>query len=123
MTYDQFWNEDVELVKFYREAFRLKQQQENQRLWIQGMYVYEAILDASPILHAFAKKGTKPVPYREQPYELFEKRKKERKNITQEQKSDNKAKAVMEMFMVNFNKRFEKKGGEENGSECRNAGH
>lgn len=115
MSYDEFWNEDVELVKFYREAFRLKQQQENQRLWIQGMYVYEAILDASPILHAFAKKGTKPTPYRKEPYELFEKRKKKRKNITQEQKSDAKAKAMMEVFMLNFNRRFEEKGGEEHG--------
>lgn len=116
MTYGQFWNDDVELVKFWREAWRLKQEQKNHELWLQGVYIYEAICDASPLFHDFAKKGTKAVPYRTEPYELFEKRKKEHKKETQEHKTDNKAKAVMEMFMVNFNRRFEKKGGEENGS-------
>lgn len=110
MTYEQFWYGDVELVKFYREAWRLRQQQENQRLWLQGLYVYEAVLDASPVLHAFAQKGTKPIPYRDQPHELFGKRSAGQKRISQEQKSDNKAKAMMEIFMVNFNRRFEKDG-------------
>lgn len=116
MTYEQFWEQDVELVKFYREAWQLKQQVRNQDLWLQGAYIYEAILDAAPVLHPFAKKGTKPVPYREQPYELFTKKSNHKKQLTKEQQSDNKAKAVMEMFMVNINKKFEKKGGEENGS-------
>lgn len=116
MTYEQFWEQDVELVKFYREAWQLKQQVRNQDLWLQGAYIYEAILDAAPVLHPFAKKGTKPVPYREQPYELFTKKNNHKKQLTKEQQSDNKAKAVMEMFMVNINKKFEKKGGEENGS-------
>lgn len=35
-----------------------------------GMYIYEALIDASPLLHAFAKKGTKPHPYRDRPYRL-----------------------------------------------------
>lgn len=116
MTYEQFWEQDVELVKFYREAWQLKQQVRNQDLWLQGAYIYEAILDAAPVLHPFAKKGTKPVPYREQPYELFTKKNNRKEKLTKEQQSDNKAKAVMEMFMVNINKKFEKKGGEENGS-------
>lgn len=115
MTYDQFWNDDVELVKFYREAWQLKQQVRNQDLWLQGAYIYEAILDVAPILHPFAKKGTKPTPYREQPYELFTNKKDHKKHLTQEQKSDKKAKAVMEIFMMNINKKFEKQGGEKNG--------
>lgn len=39
---------------------------------MQGMYVYEAICDVSPILHAFAKKGTKPEPYAKEPYAITE---------------------------------------------------
>lgn len=34
------------------------------------MYIYEAICDASPLFHAFAKKGTKAHPYRDRPYPL-----------------------------------------------------
>lgn len=116
MSCGEFWDGDVALAKFYREAYRLRLRQENQRLWLQGAYIYEAILDSAPILHPFAKKGTKATPYREQPYALFEERRTARKELTKEQKSDNRAKAMMEIFMVNFNRRFEKKGGEGNGS-------
>ena len=102
----------MELVKFYREAWKLKRDMHNQNLWLQGAYIYEAILDVSPVLHAFAKKGAKPVPYREQPFDLYTK-KPRAEQITQEQKADNKAKAIMEMWMVKINKKFEQKGGEE----------
>ena len=68
MTYDQYWNEDCTLVKFYREAHKIKNKQRNQELWLQGLYIYEALCDVSPVLHAFAKKGTKPTPYPSAPY-------------------------------------------------------
>lgn len=68
MSYDEFWHGDFKLVKYYRKAYELKQKIKEQDLWLQGMYVYEAILDASPILHAFAKSGTRPRPYPEKPY-------------------------------------------------------
>lgn len=45
----------------------------NNELWLQGMYYYEAIVRASPILAAFAKAGTKPIPYLEKPYTLGQK--------------------------------------------------
>ena len=35
---------------------------------MRGVYIYEARCDVSPILHAFSKKGTKPLPYSEHPY-------------------------------------------------------
>lgn len=40
----------------------------NWQAHLQGMYIYEAICDASPILNPFAKKGTKPLPYPSVPY-------------------------------------------------------
>lgn len=73
MTYDEFWNQDVLLVKYYKEAFVLKQQRMDESAWLQGVYVYEALIKVSPILHAFAKAGTKPQPYSEKPYGIFEK--------------------------------------------------
>ena len=114
MSYEQFWEQDVELVRFYREAWRLKREMRNQELWLQGAYVYEAIMDAAPALHAFAKKGTKALPYRSEPFELYTK-KPEAEKTTQEQKADSKAKAIMEMWMVNINRKFAQKGGVEHG--------
>lgn len=79
MTYDQFWNEDCCLTKYYRQAYELKKKQKNEELWLQGMYIYEALCDVSPVLHAFAKKGTKPLKYPVEPYPLSEKEVNERK--------------------------------------------
>lgn len=72
MTYDEFWHGDVSMVRAYRKAQELRDKRKNQELWLQGMYVYEAIYDVAPILHAFAKKGTKPEPYAKEPYPITE---------------------------------------------------
>ena len=42
----------------------------NAEAHLMGLYVYEALCDVSPVLHAFAKKGTKPRPFRTEPYQL-----------------------------------------------------
>ena len=70
MTYDQYWNDDCTLTKYYRKSDEIKRDRKNQELWLQGMYIYEALCDVSPILHAFAKSGTKPRPYSEKPYAI-----------------------------------------------------
>lgn len=68
MTYDEFWNDDFFKCKYYREYHKLKIKQKDEEMWIQGMYIYEALCDVAPILHAFSKKGTKALPYSEKPY-------------------------------------------------------
>ena len=68
MTYDEFWYDDFYKCKYYREYHKIKVKQKDEEMWIQGMYIYEALCDVSPILHAFSKKGTKPLPYTDKPY-------------------------------------------------------
>ena len=97
MTYDQYWNDDCQLVKFYRKAHKLKNEQKNQELWLQGMYIYEALCNVSPVLHAFAKRGTRPLPYPEKPYSLTKEGNKREKEI-QEKVNRQKAKAVFEAW-------------------------
>lgn len=70
MTYNEYWNGDVWAVKHYRDAEKERQKHKNAEFWLQGMYIYEALCDVSPILHAFAQKGTKPIAYRSEPYPL-----------------------------------------------------
>ncbi len=72
MTYDQYWNDDCMLVKYYQEAHEVQQQRQNRTLWLQGAYFYDALCAVSPVLHAFAKTGTKPQPYLKEPYPLSE---------------------------------------------------
>lgn len=68
MSYDEFWYEEPYRAKFYLDSHKLKVKQKDEEMWIQGMYIYEALCKVSPVLHAFSKKGTKPLPYAEKPY-------------------------------------------------------
>ena len=68
MSYDEYWYGDAFRAKFYREAYEQKMKHKDEEFWMQGMYIYDALCRVSPILHAFSKSGTKPLPYPEKPY-------------------------------------------------------
>ena len=106
MTPEQYWEGDCTLVKYYRKAEEIRNEKRNQEMWLQGMYVYEAICDVSPILHAFAKKGAKPHPYPSKPYAISEKQLKQARE-EKERKLMEKGKRFMEAVMLSTNKRFE----------------
>lgn len=114
MTYDQFWNDDVNLVKFYRKAWRIKRELREEELWLQGAYVYEAILDASPFLRPFPNNGTKPEPYCKEPYGYFGSHTKKEKEDSETSEME-KMKASLQAWAIETNKRFERKGGEKDG--------
>lgn len=105
MSPEQYWDGDPELAKYYREADAIKLERRNQELWLQGMYIYEAICDASPILHSFAKKGTKPHPYTDKPYPLTNKQRKQNV-VNKEKEVAEKGKRLMEAFMKLNNSKF-----------------
>lgn len=110
MTYDQFWNDDCELAVFYRKAAEIKKDLKNQEAWLQGAYFYEAIIDASPVFNPYAKKGTKPSPYRSEPYDF--RSESTNKRQSKEDQSMKNTRSFMEAFMVSNNKKYEHKGGE-----------
>lgn len=100
MTYEQYWNGDVDLVRYYKKAQEIKNQRKNQELWLQGMYIYEVLCDVAPIYHAFAKSGTKPRPYSEQPYPLTQEEQ-EQKEERARQVEYEKGLAIMKTLMKN----------------------
>ena len=105
MTPEQYWDGDCTLTKYYRQAHELKNERRNQEMWLQGMYIYEAICDVSPVLHAFAKKGAKPHPYPSKPYAISEKQIRQERE-EKERKIAEKGKRFMEAVMHSTNKRF-----------------
>ena len=108
MTEEQYWDGDCALPKYYRQAEELRRERTNQEAWVQGMYVYDAISRISPILHAFAKKGTKAKPYVEEPYPVSKKTASDSKAKKEKMKSQ-KGLRYMEALMRENNKRFEEK--------------
>jgi hypothetical protein len=106
MTPEQYWDSDPTLTKYYREAEEKRIERRNQEFWLQGMYIYEAICDVSPILHAFAKKGAKPHPYSDKPYSITEKQRRQEEEI-RHKKLVEKGKRFMEAVMKANNKKYE----------------
>ena len=66
MSYDEFWYGDPIRAVAYREAHRLRIEQANQQLWLQGLYVYNAV--AVAINNAFSKTKQK---YIAEPVQMF----------------------------------------------------
>ena len=108
MTEEQYWDRDCLLAKYYREAEQFRQERVNQNLWLQGMYIYDAISRIAPILHAFAKKGTKAKPYVEEPYPI-NKRTEEQARVEKEKANSEKGLRYMQKFMAQSEKHFKEK--------------
>ena len=106
MTPEQFWDGDPSLPKYYRKAYELQRKRKNEDMWLQGMYIYEALCDVSPIMNAFAKKGTKPHPYTDRPYSITRDDREEERKL-REQRDREKAKQYMLSKMAKINKMFE----------------
>ena len=115
MSYHDYWDGDNCMTKYYREADELRKERRNSEMWLQAAYIYEALLDASPVFNPLSKKN-KPFPYRSEPIPITaagSKQSEERKKKKQLEDG----KAAMRVMMAAINKRFEenrKKGGEVN---------
>ena len=118
MTYDEFWNQDVSLVKMYREAAELRDKRRNQEMWLQGMYFYEALCDASPLFRFSMKKDVvKPEPYAKEPYPITASEVREREE-REARKKEERLKAEFALFAEQMRNKMPKeahpvtKGGE-----------
>lgn len=74
MTYEQFWNDEPDLVIYYREAYKIQESRINSHAWIQGNYIREA-------LHEVVSKyitGKTSTTYPNQPYAITKEEQKKR---------------------------------------------
>lgn len=101
MSYNDYWFGPAFMTMFYRDANKLRIRQQDENNWMIGMYVYEAIVDCSPILHPFSKKGTKPLPYAEKPY-LYDKLREKTREEKEREKENERLKAI-----IHFNNWFD----------------
>ena len=79
MTPEQFWNGDPHLAVSYRKLHKLRIQQQNEILWLQGLYNLDALTVS--LNNAFSKKKIK---YLEQPMQIFPKTEDEKKREIEE---------------------------------------
>lgn len=112
MSYEDYWDGDACKVKYYRQKDNLDKERRNHDLWLQAVYIYEALLDASPMFNPLSKKKG-PYPFRENPIPLTESESK-RLNEMNKQKQLENGREAMRAMMIEINKKFEekrKKGG------------
>lgn len=67
MPADEYWHGDGELTAAYREAYKLRKEERNWELWLQGLYIYHAV---SIALNNAFNKGQK-LDYMERPLDIF----------------------------------------------------
>ena len=108
MSAEQYWNGDPSLARYYRKAEEIRNEKRNKELWLQGIYFYEALCDASPLFRSLSKKGTRAQPYPDHPYALTDKdaeaeKERKAKNVS------SKGKSYMMAMMASTNKRFAEK--------------
>ena len=110
MSYDEFWYDSPYRAKFYREMKQIQIRQKDEELWLQGVYIYDALCRVSPILHAFSKSGTKPLPYLEQPFSYGNEAEKTKAQKEKEAENERlKAQIQFKMWARAVAKKFEKK--------------
>lgn len=110
MSYDEYWNGDCELTKHYRNAHEVRLKQRNYELWLQGLYIHDAV--GVVVANALSKKGAKVQKYTESPYpvtpiEIREVR--EREELKRYEGSKAKMKRIMEAVNTRLRKTEVKK--------------
>ena len=68
MTYEQYWKGDTMAARAYAQKYDLDRDNDNTRLWWQGLYNYPA--HSVVLANAFSKKGAAKAKYLEEPIRL-----------------------------------------------------
>ena len=97
------------MTKVYWEAEKRRKERVNAEAHLMGLYVYEALCDVSPIFHAFAKKGTKALPYRTEPYDLFGEKEKQREKDSRKEEAERLRAEIYMKQMMRAGKNWGKK--------------
>ena len=103
MTYDEYWHGPPGIHRAFRKSFQMREKRNNRLAWLMGFYIYDAILDAAPVLSSRSK-ATKPTPYRTEPLDLTEEDRKEREEREQRRRYE-RIKERVALFAEEFNRK------------------
>lgn len=68
ISYYDFWEMNPHIINIFSMAHRIKSKEINAQMYLQGIYMRDAIL--STICNAFKGKGAEPYEYPKEPYDL-----------------------------------------------------
>ena len=70
MTYDEFWNQNVDMARAYRKADEMRRMRQNEAMWVQGLYIRDALV--CTVGNMFSGKGSQKHEYPKEPYAITE---------------------------------------------------
>lgn len=123
MSAEEYWDGESSLAKDYREAFRLRMENEkahwdeinDRAAWMNGMYMRHALSSVLMLVNGFVPKGVEPKEYPDKPFmEKAAEEKKEENRKAKEEHEMQLAMAMMQARFIQFNKRFEEKEAKKN---------
>lgn len=105
MTHEQFWRGDPWLCVVFREAHRLRTEMRNQELWLQGLYIDNALqTELGNFAQGFSKHKKPPKKYIKTPIRITPLSEAEKR-----QKKIEERKKVIAYF-TNLQRAWERKG-------------
>ena len=87
MSYDEFWNGSADRAVYYRKAYLMQQRRNNDLAWLNGRYVFDAIMAAAPAFKPSAGKNGDPPKYLKEPYPFTKEDCEERQRRDMEEKA------------------------------------
>ena len=109
MTYDEFWEGDVQRTVAYRKADEIRRRQRNEYAWLQGRYIYDALCEASPLFRvSFSKGRISPSDYTKEPYPVTEAERREREERKRKEEMERLKMAFMQ-FASGIAKKLEQR--------------
>lgn len=112
MTYNEFWLDNPLKVKYYKEAYEIKQKIKKYEFWEQGAYFYESLINVSPLFKDLVKQP-KAEPYPERPYGIEETKKSEAELLQEAENERLRARIHFETLFKQLAKNFANKESKE----------
>ena len=108
MSYHEFWHGDYTQWKFWEEKHQRRLKEENEMLWLQGAYFFNAISTA--LANAFRERGKPPSSYLEEPIRITPMTEEERE--AEQQKQIEAFRAQLESLRGRFEAKHKRERGE-----------
>ena len=109
MSAEEYWDGDSWLVKSYREAYRIRIENEDRmadrNAWRLGEYIRHALVSVPITVNGFAPRGHRLQEYPEKPMtERYEEQKREENKKKQQENQQALAEAMFQAFVEKMNK-------------------
>lgn len=110
----EYWEGDCGLVIGYREAYRIRMENEervaDRNAWLAGMYIQHALASVPLLVNGFVPKGVRAQDYPDRP--MLQKQMEEKRESDRKKKEEEKTKlamALMQAAVDKFNRNFLKR--------------